>query len=455
MEKQQCSASGLSRGELKTLGLSSLGGILEFYDFIIVFFFAKIISQHFFPAGIGEFWAMLNTYGTFAAGYLARPLGGVVMAHFGDKFGRKNMFMLSIALMVIPTFSLAVIPTYETIGYAAPLFLILVRICQGIAIGGELPGAWVFIHEHAPAGHKNAFVGFLTGCVTGGILLGSFVALLMNFIYTPAELSDWAWRVPFVIGGVFGLISIYLRRFLQETPVFKKMRESKALAKFPLEEVVKTSRFGIWISMFITWVLTGCIVVFILLMPGFVGGVLGFSPFETTYFQMGGLVCIVSSCWLTGRLADKHNPSTLCILFSAGFAVSSVAFFSLLYTAAPVVSEVVLAYFATCFFAGIMNFCPIFMCDVFPARIRFSGISFAYNIAYALSGAFTPQLSFALHAYAKTHPDTLGAMGLSAYIVFLALVSIGTALAMRRVYKNGGAAVSQMEFRPAPSAPTT
>ena len=445
MEKQQCSASGLSRGELKTLGLSSLGGILEFYDFIIVFFFAKIISQHFFPAGIGEFWAMLNTYGTFAAGYLARPLGGVVMAHFGDKFGRKNMFMLSIALMVIPTFSLAVIPTYETIGYAAPLFLILVRICQGIAIGGELPGAWVFIHEH-----KNAFVGFLTGCVTGGILLGSFVALLMNFIYTPAELSDWAWRVPFVIGGVFGLISIYLRRFLQETPVFKKMRESKALAKFPLEEVVKTSRFGIWISMFITWVLTGCIVVFILLMPGFVGGVLGFSPFETTYFQMGGLVCIVSSCWLTGRLADKHNPSTLCILFSAGFAVSSVAFFSLLYTAAPVVSEVVLAYFATCFFAGIMNFCPIFMCDVFPARIRFSGISFAYNIAYALSGAFTPQLSFALHAYAKTHPDTLGAMGLSAYIVFLALVSIGTALAMRRVYKNGGAAVSQMEFRPAP-----
>lgn len=450
MEKQQCSASGLSRGELKTLGLSSLGGILEFYDFIIVFFFAKIISQHFFPAGIGEFWAMLNTYGTFAAGYLARPLGGVVMAHFGDKFGRKNMFMLSIALMVIPTFSLAVIPTYETIGYAAPLFLILVRICQGIAIGGELPGAWVFIHEHAPAGHKNAFVGFLTGCVTGGILLGSFVALLMNFIYTPAELSDWAWRVPFVIGGVFGLISIYLRRFLQETPVFKKMRESKALAKFPLEEVVKTSRFGIWISMFITWVLTGCIVVFILLMPGFVGGVLGFSPFETTYFQMGGLVCIVSSCWLTGRLADKHNPSTLCILFSAGFAVSSVAFFSLLYTAAPVVSEVVLAYFATCFFVGIMNFCPIFMCDVFPARIRFSGISFAYNIAYALSGAFTPQLSFALHAYAKTHPDTLGAMGLSAYIVFLALVSIGTALAMRRVYKNGGAAVSQMEFRPAP-----
>ena len=277
---------------------------------------------------------MLNTYGTFAAGYLARPLGGVVMAHFGDKFGRKNMFMLSIALMVIPTFSLAVIPTYENDRLCCSALFDSRSNLPGHRDRRRTAGRLVFIHEHAPAGHKNAFVGFLTGCVTGGILLGSFVALLMNFIYTPAELSDWAWRVPFVIGGVFGLISIYLRRFLQETPVFKKMRESKALAKFPLEEVVKTSRFGIWISMFITWVLTGCIVVFILLMPGFVGGVLGFSPFETTYFQMGGLVCIVSSCWLTGRLADKHNPSTLCILFSAGFAVSSVAFFSLLYTAA-------------------------------------------------------------------------------------------------------------------------
>ena len=107
------------------------------------------------------------------------------MAHFGDKFGRKNMFMLSIALMVIPTFSLAVIPTYETIGYAAPIFLILVRICQGIAIGGELPGAWVFIQEHSPQGHKNKFIGILTACVTGGILLGAIDDPATTTIYTP------------------------------------------------------------------------------------------------------------------------------------------------------------------------------------------------------------------------------------------------------------------------------
>ena len=435
--QQQTSSASLSREEVKTLGLSSLGGILEFYDFIIVFFFAKIISQHFFPAGIGEFWALLNTYGTFAAGYLARPLGGVVMAHFGDKFGRKNMFMLSIALMVIPTFSLAVIPTYETIGYAAPIFLILVRICQGIAIGGELPGAWVFIQEHSPQGHKNKFIGILTACVTGGILLGAIVALAMNTIYTQAELSDWAWRVPFVLGGIFGLISIYLRRFLQETPVFKKMRESKALAKFPLAEVLRTSRFGVYLSYVINRVLTGCIVIFILMMPGFTGGLLKFTPVETTYLQMAGIVSIVASCVLSGILADTLSPARLCTWYAIGFAASALLFCHNLYTAEPNTAFGAFWYVATCFFAGLYNFCPIFMSDVFPARIRFSGISFAYNISYALSGAVTPQLCFALHTYGKLHPDSIGSLGLGFYVVVLGLMAIGCAVAMKRVYGNG------------------
>ena len=443
----QQTPTGFTRQEVKTLGLSSLGGTLEFYDFFIVFFFAKIISEHFFPQGIGEFWAMLNTYGTFAAGYLARPLGGVVMAHFGDKFGRKNMFMLTIALMVIPTFALALIPTFETIGYAAPVILILVRICQGIAIGGELPGAWVFVHEHAPYGRKNTFVGILTASAIGGILVGCAVALGMDLTYTQAEQHDWAWRVPFVIGGIFGMISIYLRRYLDETPVFLKMRSDKMLAKFPLREVLKTDRFGVYASMFITWVLTGCIVVLILMMPTLVGATVKFTPFETIYFQIAGIVLIVLGNLVASRLADTFNPARCCQLFAVGFGVLAVVFFKQLYTATPVLSELTVAYLALCFFAGVMVYCPIFMSDVFPARIRFTGISFAYNIAYAISGAFTPQLTFALHTYGKTHPDTFGALGLAGYIVLLALVAILVSVAMHRVYGQYGAKASQMEFR--------
>ncbi|EAJ1270301.1 MFS transporter, partial [Campylobacter lari] len=186
----------LKRKDYKTLSLSSLGGALEFYDFVIFVFFANYISRNFFPNDMGDFWKLLNTYGAFAAGYLARPLGGIVMAHFGDKFGRKKMFMLSILLMVLPTFSLAFIPTFESIGYLAPIFLLLVRIAQGVAIGGELPGAWVFVKEHAPDGKDGFCISAINASMAFGILLGCAVALVINHCFEQESIYDYAWRIP-------------------------------------------------------------------------------------------------------------------------------------------------------------------------------------------------------------------------------------------------------------------
>ncbi|KGI55472.1 MFS transporter [Campylobacter sp. MIT 97-5078] len=428
----------LSKKEIKTLGLSSLGGTLEFYDFIIFVFFANIISEHFFPDSLSETWKIINTYGIFATGYLARPLGGIVMAHFGDKFGRKNMFMLSILLMVIPTFALALVPTFETIGYVAPLFLIFVRICQGIAVGGELPGAWVFIHEHAPDKQKNTYLGFLTASVTAGILLGSLVYLLTYMIFEKKAIEEWAWRVPFALGGVFGIISVYLRRFLEETPVFQQMKQDSALVTFPLKEVFKSSKFGVVVSMLVTWVLTGCILVFILLMPNFISKMPSFNldAFEKTYFQISGLVCIVSGIILSGVISDKIKPYKVCIAFSIVFGVFSFLFFKELYSSSPSQVSTIGLYCLTCFGAGIMNFCPVFMSDVFKPHIRFSGISFAYNIAYAIAGGFTPQLAAFFHNTALKEPASLMSYGLSAYVLVLAFVAFSTSLLMRRMYEK-------------------
>ena len=141
----------LNRQDYKTLSLAALGGALEFYDFIIFVFFAVVIGELFFPADIPEWLRQFQTFGIFAAGYLARPLGGIIMAHFGDLIGRKRMFTLSIILMALPTLLIGLLPTYATLGIAAPLLLLLLRILQGAAIGGEVPGAWVFVAEHVPA----------------------------------------------------------------------------------------------------------------------------------------------------------------------------------------------------------------------------------------------------------------------------------------------------------------
>ena len=135
----------LNRQDFKTLALAALGGALEFYDFIIFVFFTVVIGELFFPPDMPDWLKQVQTFGIFAAGYLARPLGGIIMAHFGDLLGRKRMFTLSIILMALPTLAMGLLPTYATLGIAAPVALLALRILQGAAIGGEVPGAWVFV----------------------------------------------------------------------------------------------------------------------------------------------------------------------------------------------------------------------------------------------------------------------------------------------------------------------
>ena len=256
----------LNRQDYKTLTLAALGGALEFYDFIIFVFFAAVVGELFFPADIPEWLRQVQTFGIFAAGYLARPLGGIIMAHFGDLVGRKKMFTLSILLMALPTLAIGLLPTYSSVGIIAPLLLLLMRILQGAAIGGEVPGAWVFVAEHVPEKRIGIACGTLTAGLTVGILLGSVVATLINTSLTPQGIHDGGWRIPFLLGGVFGLVAMYLRRWLQETPIFLEMQQRKALAQeLPVKAVVLKHQKAVAVSMLLTWLLSAGVVVVILM----------------------------------------------------------------------------------------------------------------------------------------------------------------------------------------------
>ena len=196
----------LTANAYKTLWLATLGGCLEFYDFIIFVFFAKIIGDLFFPPEIPDWVRQFQTFGIFAAGYLARPIGGVLMGHAGDLRGRKQMFTLGIFLMGLSTLGIGLLPTYTNLGIWAPILLLLFRILQGVAVGGEVPGAWVFVSEHVPYSRVGLACGILTGGLTGGILLGSLVATGFNLLMSPAQTAAYGWRIPFLIGGLFGLL---------------------------------------------------------------------------------------------------------------------------------------------------------------------------------------------------------------------------------------------------------
>ncbi|MBB4822323.1 MFS transporter [Pseudomonas solani] len=415
-------ARPLTRSDYKTLSLSALGGALEFYDFIIFVFFAAVVGKLFFPAEMPEWLRQMQTFGIFAAGYLARPLGGIVMAHFGDLLGRKRMFTLSIFLMAVPTLIMGLLPTYEQIGILAPLALLLLRVIQGAAIGGEVPGAWVFVAEHVPERHIGYACGTLTSGLTFGILLGSLMATLINSIYTPAEVQDWAWRIPFLVGGVFGLFSVYLRRWLHETPVFAELQQRKALAEeVPLKAVLREHRGAIAISMLLTWVLSAGIVVVILMTPTVLQTVYGFAAATALKANSLAIVCLTVGCIASGAIADRFGAGRTFLVGGLLLAASSWTFYTSL-KAHP--DWLFPLYALTGLFVGTIGAVPYVMVKAFPPVVRFSGLSFSYNLAYAIFGGLTPMIVSLLMKWDPLGPAYYVA-ALCGLAVFIGLYLIG------------------------------
>ncbi|GAA4490265.1 MFS transporter [Gluconacetobacter tumulicola] len=413
-------AASLTWKDLRTLALAALGGALEFYDFVIFAYFAKIIAQHFFPASQPDWLRQTETFGLFGAGYLARPLGGVIMAHFGDLHGRKKMFAFSVLLMAAPTLLMGLLPGFDMLGVGAPLALLLLRMAQGAAIGGEAPGGWVFVAEHASARHTGLACGLLTGGLTAGMLIGSLVALGLNAALSPAEIADWGWRLPFILGGVFGLIAMRLRRWLHETPVFAEMQASDALARqAPLLTVLRASRRAIILSVIGTWTLTAAIVVLLLMMPALLQSLHGFSATSTMQASLIATLTITIAAVAIGAATDRWGlrgviPPVIALLIAGAWGLYAVApahpsWFPALAALAGIG-------------AGYVSLVPIAMVRAFPPAIRFSGLSFSYNLSYAVFGGLTPACVSALVGHDPRAP---------------ALYVIGTALA-------GGAALWAM-----------
>ena len=383
-----------SRSDYKTLGLAALGGALEIYDFIIFVFFALTLSQLFFPPEMPEWLRLLQSFGIFVTGYLARPLGGILMAHFADRLGRKKVFSLSILMMALPCLLIGTMPTYAQIGYFAPLLLLALRILQGAAVGGEVPSAWVFVAEHAPAGHRGYALGFLQAGLTFGYLIGALTATFLAQVFTPAEVLDYAWRYPFLLGGVFGVIGVWLRRWLSETPVFMAMEaQREARVELPLRTVLRDHRLAMLPAMLLTCVLTSAVVVFVVITPTMMQKTFGMTAGHTFALSALGIVFLNIGCVIAGRLVDRIGAWRTVMLYSLLLPLGIGLLYTCLISGGDWVG---LAYAVAGLCCGVVGAVPSVMVSLFPARIRVSGISFTYNIAYAAWASVTPLLLIGL-----------------------------------------------------------
>ncbi|MCE4373500.1 MFS transporter [Xanthomonas hortorum] len=404
-------ATQLRRGDYKTLALSALGGALELYDFIIFIFFATVLGELFFPPGIPDWMRQLQTFGIFAAGYLIRPLGGIVMAHFGDLLGRKRMFALSIGLMALPTLAIGVLPTYAQIGLAAPLLLLTMRLLQGAAIGGEVPSAWVFVAEHVPAQRRGLACGTLTAGLAAGVLLGSLSAGAINRAFTPQEIADYAWRLPFLAGGVFGLLSVYLRRWLHETPVFAELMAMRAIAReTPLKVVLRDHPRSVALSLWLTWMVAAGVLVVSLMTPTLLQSVYRYPAAVALQANLLAVLLQAIGSIVAGALSDRWGNGRVLLAGSVFLGMSAWLFYRL--AGDPQLLFPLYALLGAAL--GVLGAIPRIMVEAFPPVVRLSGVSFAYNLGYAVFGGLTPLVVVML---LKQHP-----MGPAYYMSLLAVI---------------------------------
>lgn len=416
----------LSMSEVRTLSLASIGGALEFYDFIIFVFLAQVIGKLFFSSAAADWLRQAQVFGIFSAGYLARPIGGIVMAHFGDTRGRKRVFMLSVSLMAIPTFLIGILPTYRSIGIAAPLLLLLLRILQGVAIGGEAPGAWIFVAEHARQGRVGFAIGWLTCGLSFGVLLGSLMSTCLSRVFSPAQVAAGAWRIPFLVGGVFGLIAMWLRRWLAETPVFEELRRRAALSRqLPLRVVLREHMQAVITSILSTWVLTAAIVVVILMTPVLLPQLFGVAPFQAQLASLLGTAALCIATVIVGSATDRFGIIRVAVpmfllLIASTYMLYRIAASEAMMHAGTGPRLLIPLYVLAGFGAGAVVITPILMIRSFPAAVRFSGVSFSYNLGYALFGGVTPLLISLL-----VHVDRLAP---AYYVAAVAVIGLGATI---------------------------
>src|SRR5262245_31095093 len=296
-----------SASPARSIAAGVIGNMLEWYDFAIYGYFAGQIGRTFFPAK-DEVTQVLSAFGIFAVGFLMRPLGGAVVGYIGDRFGRRAALTFSVTAMAVPTFLVGVLPGYQTLGLAAPIILTLLRMLQGVSVGGECPTSYVFLFEQAPPGRRGLAGSIATCGNCAGILLGSLTGSLIASMLPTAAIETWAWRIPFIIGLLVGLIGYLLRRHLHVAPM------QGAPAPSPLIETLRDHRpLMLWLAGLTIFGSVGFYVMFLYIVSWlqFVDGIAPAHALEINSVSMAALIPVVL---VTGWLSDKVGRKPLLLL---------------------------------------------------------------------------------------------------------------------------------------------
>jgi MFS family permease len=395
--------------------------MLEFYEFMVFGFFTVVIGKLFFPPDLPEAVRTFQAFALYSLGFLLRPVSGAIIGHLGDRFGRKKLFVFTVMLMAVPTLLIGLLPTYAQIGVMAPILLLVLRILQGIALAGEFAGASVFITEHVPGSRVGTASGFVLGASYIGFFLGAAAGALMTNLLAPAALESWGWRVPFLIGGVFGFVSLYLRRQLDETPLFLEIRQMKHRAKaFPLSHLLKNHLEPMIFDVLLGAFLGTMIIILYFYMPSLLQTQYGIDRATAFNANAAALLLLALACPAWGRLADKIGHGWVLGLGCFGLTVDLFLFFRNLDFISHNPEQLIWWSLSFSIFMSTAAVIPALCALVFPTEVRFTGFGLGYNLGSVISAVAPTVISGIVIAYGKANV-VYYAMAISVLGVILAL----------------------------------
>lgn len=406
----------------KAVVAAAVGNGVEWFDFAVYGFLATYIGANFFP-NEDPTVQLLSTFAVFAAAFFMRPLGGLVFGPLGDRIGRQKVLATVILIMSGSTFLIAFLPTFGQIGVLAPILLVVLRCLQGFSAGGEYGGGATFLAEYAPDGRRGFIVSFLVWSVIIGFLLGSAMATVLSSVIPEAAMNAWGWRIPFFLAGPLGLIGLYIRLRLEDTPDFRKLESTGEVAGSPLKETIAENWVPILqIAGLVVIHNVGFYTVFTYL-PTYFSSDLGFSP--TASFASITIAGIVALILIPpfGALSDRVGRKPLLYASCILFALLTYPLFILMNTGnltAAIAAHVGLAVIEALFVSSSLAAGA----ELFATRVRYGGFSIGYNFSVAIFGGTAPYIATFLVSRTGNPLSPAFYVILGALITFLALLTM-------------------------------
>ncbi|MFI6246584.1 glycine betaine/L-proline transporter ProP [Streptomyces sp. NPDC051016] len=375
---------------------AALGNAMEWFDFGVYSYIAVTLGKVFFPSG-NPTAQLLSTFGAFAAAFLVRPLGGLVFGPLGDRVGRQKVLAVTMIMMAAGTFAIGLIPSYATIGVGAPILLLAARLVQGFSTGGEYAGASTFIAEYAPDKKRGFFGSWLEFGTLAGYIGGAGLVTLMTALLSSDDLTAWGWRIPFLIAGPMGIIGLYLRMRLEETPAFaaEVAKSERSRPKVPLREMITGQWRALLLCMALVLVFNVTDYMLLSYMPSYLTSELKYDETHGLLVVLGVMALMMVVQPFAGALTDRVGRRPVIAAGCAGFLFLSVPALLLIRDGsllAVALGMGALGLLLVCFTAAM----PAALPALFPTRVRYGSLSIGFNISVSLFGGTTPLVVTAL-----------------------------------------------------------